>query len=53
MSEEGYSYKSYPMAQVQLEEGIYTLEELKELVAALEKLNQAAHDSLQPTKELL
>jgi hypothetical protein len=52
MSEEGYSYKSYATAHVQLDEGTYTLEQLKELVAALEKMNQAAHDSAQPTKEI-
>ncbi len=46
-----YTYTTHGTAHVQLDKGTYTLEKLKELVAALEKMNKAAHDSMQPIKE--
>jgi hypothetical protein len=47
-----YTHTTYETSCVHLDGGTYTLEELKELVAAMQKMNQAAYDSMQPTKEL-
>jgi len=52
LGEDKYTYTTHGTAHVQLEKGTYTLEKLKELVAALEKMNKAAHASMQPTKEI-
>jgi len=51
LGEDKYTYTTHGTARVQLDKGTYTLEKLKELVAALEQMNQAAHDSMQPIKE--
>ena len=51
LGDDRYTYTTYGTAHVQLDKGTYTLEKLKELVAALEQMNQAAHGSIQPTKE--
>ena len=51
MIDDAHFHQTYGTTCVVLNEGSYTLEELKELVAALEKLNQATHGSIQPTEE--
>jgi hypothetical protein len=52
LGEDKYTYTTHGTARVQLDKGTYTLEKLKELVAALEQMNKAAHASMQPTKEI-
>ena len=51
MIDDAHFYQIYGTSCVVLNEGSYTLEELKEPAAALERLNQAAQASLEPTKE--
>jgi hypothetical protein len=51
MIDDAHFYQTYGTTCVVLNEGSYTLQELKELVAALEKMNKVAHDSMQPIKE--
>lgn len=41
-----YTYHTYGVARVQLPEGVYSLVELKDIVATLEKLNLAAQKAM-------
>jgi hypothetical protein len=45
------SFKTWPTARTHLDKGIYTLEELKEIVEALEYMNRQALQACQPTEK--
>jgi hypothetical protein len=51
MNDDRYTYHTYGMARVHLDEGVYTLKQLKDLVEALEQMNQHAKDSLKPMEK--
>ena len=51
MNDDRYTHETYGMARVHLDGGIYTLEQLKQLVASLEQMNQHAKDSLKPMEK--
>lgn len=51
MNEERYTDETIPMARIHLDKGIYTLQELQDIVAALEQMNLAAREACQPLEK--